>query len=130
MFIAVVLIVVAIFAPLIATHEPKKTNARDIFAAPSSEHYLGTDQIGRDVFSRIVFGTRISLYAGILSAFAGGTIGLLVGVASVHFGGKTDLIVQRIVDGLMAFPGIILAIAIMAALGASLNNVVIALSIL
>jgi peptide/nickel transport system permease protein len=90
---------------------------------------LGGDQLGRDVFSRLVYGARVSLYAGLLSAFIGASIGMVVGVASVHFAGKTDLIVQRIIDTMMAFPPLILAIAIMAALGASLNNVVIALSV-
>jgi peptide/nickel transport system permease protein len=127
--IAVILIVVAVFAPFIATHDPDETNAALVYAPPGSQLLLGGDQLGRDVFSRLVYGARVSLYAGLLSAFIGATIGMVVGVASVHFGGKTDLIVQRIIDTMMAFPPLILAIAIMAALGASLNNVVIALSI-
>ena len=81
------------------------------------------------MFSRLVYGARISLYVGILSSFIGCTIGMVIGVVSVHFGGITDLIVQRVMDAMIAFPTLILAIAIMAALGASLNNVVIALSI-
>ena len=126
--IAVILIVVAIFAPLIATDDPYKVN-RNIFAPPSSESWFGTDHLGRDVFSRIIYGTRISLYVGLVSAFVGCTIGLLVGIASVHFGGLTDLLVQRVVDAMMAFPLLILAIAIMSLLGASVENVIIALSI-
>jgi peptide/nickel transport system permease protein len=127
--IALILVVVAVFAPYIATHDPAEPNAALVFAPPGSQLLLGGDQLGRDVFSRLVYGARISLYAGLLSAFIGATIGMVVGVASVHFGGKTDLIVQRVIDTMMAFPPLILAIAIMAALGASLNNVVIALSI-
>jgi peptide/nickel transport system permease protein len=127
--IALILVVVAVFAPFIATHDPAETNGALVFAPPGSQLLLGGDQLGRDVFSRLVYGARISLYAGMLSAFIGATIGMVVGVASVHFGGKTDLIVQRLIDTMMAFPPLILAIAIMAALGASLNNVVIALSI-
>lgn len=127
--IALILIVVAVFAPFIATHDPAETNATLVYAPPGSQYLLGGDQLGRDVFSRLVYGARISLYAGLLSAFIGATVGMVVGIASVHFGGKTDLVVQRIIDTLMAFPPLILAIAIMAALGASLNNVVIALSI-
>src|SRR5262249_29133587 len=127
--IALILIVVAVFAPFIATHDPAETNAALVYAPPGSQLLLGGDQLGRDVFSRLVYGARVSLYAGLLSAFIGASIGMLVGVASVHFGGKTDLIVQRIIDTMMAFPPLILAIAIMAALGASLNNVVIALSV-
>ena len=127
--VAVLLIIVAIFAPLIATHDPNATASALVFAPPGSEYWLGGDQIGRDVFSRLVYGARISLYAGLLSAFIGASIGMMVGVTSVHFGGITDLVVQRIIDALMAFPPLILAISIMAALGASLDNVVIALSI-
>jgi peptide/nickel transport system permease protein len=127
--VALVLIVVALFAPFIATKDPAATNAALIYAPPGSGLWLGGDQVGRDVFSRLVYGARVSLYAGLLSAFIGATIGMVVGVTSAHFGGKTDLIIQRIVDAMMAFPALILAIAIMAALGASLNNVVIALSI-
>jgi peptide/nickel transport system permease protein len=127
--VALILIVVALFAPFIATKDPAETNAALVYAPPGSELLLGGDQVGRDVFSRLVYGARVSLYAGLLSAFIGATIGMVVGVTSVHFGGKTDLIIQRIVDTMMAFPALILAIAIMAALGASLNNVVIALSI-
>ena len=127
--IATILIIVAIFAPLIATHDPNETNAALVYAPPGSAYWLGGDQVGRDVFSRLVYSARISLYAGMLSAFIGATVGMMIGVTSVHFGGKTDLIIQRIIDAMMAFPPLILAISIMAALGASLNNVVIALSI-
>ena len=127
--VAIVLILVAIFAPYIATHDPFAPGLENQFGQPNREHLLGGDHLGRDLFSRLVYGARISLYAGILSAFIGCTVGMMVGVASVHFGGVTDLIIQRIIDTMMAFPTLILAIAIMAALGASLNNVVIALSI-
>src|SRR5215468_987709 len=111
--IALILIIVAVFAPFIATHDPAETNSAFVYAPPGSQLLLGGDQLGRDVFSRLI----------------GASIGMVLGVASVHFGGKTDLIIQRIVDTMMAFPPLILAIAIMEALGASLNNVVIALSI-
>jgi peptide/nickel transport system permease protein len=128
--VAAILIIVAIFAPLIATHDPYKTNYKYRFAEPgSSDRWLGADLLGRDQFSRLVYGARISLYVGILSAFLGCAIGMVIGVSSAYFGGATDLIVQRIIDGMMAFPALIMAIAIMAALGASINNVVIALTI-
>ena len=127
--VAVILIVVAIFANIIATHDPYRTTTEFIYATPGTAMLFGGDNLGRDVFSRIVFGARISLYVGIVSSLVGCTIGLLLGVASVHFGGRTDLIVQRFVDAMMTFPTLILAIAIMASLGASIHNVVIALSI-
>lgn len=127
--IAIVLILLAIFAPLIATHNPEETDYRQVLAAPSSEMLLGGDQIGRDIFSRLVYGTRISLLVGILSVFFGVSIGFAVGLISAYFGGKTDLVVQRIMDAVMSFPALILALAIMAVLGASVINVVIALSV-
>ena len=129
--VVTILLIIAIFAPLIATTGPYDTAAEHKFAAPLDPgRWLGGDQIGRDVYSRLVYGARISLYVGIVSSVIGCAIGLLIGVTSVHFGGKTDLIAQRFIDSMMAFPALILAIAIMAALGGSLNNVVLALTII
>ena len=127
--IAILLVFMAIFAPFIANHDPEKTNPKLRFSEPSSETYFGGDHLGRDVFSRIVYGARISLQVGILSSIIGCTIGMIVGVAGVHFGGYVDIAIQRLVDGMMAFPGLLLAIAIIAALGSSINNVIIAVSI-
>ena len=127
---AVVLIIVAIFAPQIANHDPLEVSTKNKFNPPNSETWFGGDHLGRDIFSRVVYGARISLYVGILSSLVGTSIGLLVGVASVYFGGWTDLLVQRVIDGMTAFPPLLLAIAIVAALGSSVNNVVIALTIL
>ena len=127
--VAFILIVVAIFSPIIATDDPYKTDYKSLFAPPSSEAWFGTDDVGRDVYSRVIYGSRISLYVGLVSAFIGCTIGLLVGISSVHFGGLTDLLIQRVVDAMMAFPLLILAIAIMSFLGASLENVILALSV-
>ncbi len=126
--IAILLILIAIFAPLISTHHPELTNYRTVLAEPSAEMILGGDQLGRDVFSRLVYGARISLIVGILSVVFGVSIGFALGLISAYFGGKTDLAIQRIMDAVMAFPALILALAIMAVLGASLINVVIALS--
>ena len=127
--VAILLVVTAVFAPAIANHDPYEPVVAHIYAAPLTENFFGADRLGRDVYSRLIYGARISLYVGILSSFIGCTIGMAVGVASVRFGGVTDLIVQRFIDAMIAFPTLILAIAIMAALGGSLNNVVIALSI-
>lgn len=128
--VAVLLIFVAIFSPLIQRHDPYDTDHTKLYASPSSEQWLGGDELGRDVFSRIIAGGRISLRVGLISAFVGSMIGLLVGVISAYFSGFTDLVIQRFIDGMIAFPYIVLAIAIVAALGTSLNNVIIALSIL
>ena len=128
--IVAVTILVAIFAPVIAPSDPYQVHPEEIFAPPSASALVGTDQVGRDVFSRLIFGARISLFVGILSVGIGATIGAVVGVISAYFGRATDLIVQRFLDALIAFPGIILALGIMAALGkASLLNVILALTI-
>ena len=129
-FVALLLIIIAILAPQIATQDHRTTNPDHIYAPPSSELWFGGDELGRDVFSRLVMGSRISLTVGLVSALIGCSIGMLVGVTSAYFGGITDLLVQRIIDGMIAFPALVLIIAIVAALGSSLNNVVIALSIL
>ena len=126
--LVIFLVLVAIFAPLIATDDPLETNSRHVFNPPNSETWLGGDQIGRDVFSRLVYGTRISLVVGLLSVCFGVTIGALIGIVSGYFGGIVDLVIQRIMDAMMSFPALILALAIMASLGASVTNVVIALS--
>ena len=128
--VAILLILVAIFAPLIATHDPRETNVGEFkFAGPGTELWLGGDQLGRDVFSRLVYGARISLLVGILSVVFGVTGGFIIGVVSGYFGGKTDLYVQRIMDAMIAFPALILALAIMAVLGPSIQNVIIALTV-
>ena len=126
--IAILLIVSALFAPLIATHDPTMTDYKSTLKGPSPEMFLGGDALGRDVFSRLVYGTRISLLVGILSVLFGITGGFIVGLISAYFGGKTDLLIQRFMDAIMAFPALILALAIMAVLGASISNVIIALS--
>ncbi len=127
--IAILLIIVAIFAPLIAPHNPRITNHEAVLAEPSSEMFLGGDQLGRDVFSRLVYGAQISLLVGIVSVLFGVTIGLAVGLVSGYFGGIVDLGAQRVMDAVMAFPALILALSIMAVMGASIINVIIALSV-
>ena len=126
--IMIILVVVAALAPVIATDDPRLTNASQRFSPPGGETWLGGDQIGRDVFSRLVYGTRISLVVGLLSVCFGVTIGAFIGIVSGYFGGITDLAIQRVMDAMMSFPALILALAIMAILGASVTNVVIALS--
>jgi ABC-type dipeptide/oligopeptide/nickel transport system permease subunit len=129
-FVAIALIIVAIFAPWIATHDPRETNVLEFkFAGPGLELWLGGDQLGRDVFSRLVYGARISLLVGILSVVFGVTGGFVLGIVSAYFGGKTDLYLQRIMDAMIAFPALILALAIMAVLGPSIRNVIIAMTV-
>ncbi len=128
--VAVILVVLAIFAPLIATSDPRETNVSHKFAGPGSlERLLGGDSLGRDVFSRLVYGSRVSILVGLLSVLLGTTVGFLIGIATAYFGGLVDLVVQRVVDAIQAFPFLLLALAIMAALGASTTNVIIALTI-
>ena len=127
--IIVLLVVAAIFAPQLAPADPHKVNSKDLYHAPGKEYLLGSDQIGRDVLSRLIYGARISMYVGLTSVFVGATLGTLVGIVTAYFGGVTDLLLQRILDAMMSIPAIILAMAIMAGLGISLTNVVIALTI-
>ena len=128
--VALLLIVVAIFSPFIKTHDEYKSDFQNVYAEPSKDMLFGGDHLGRDVFSRIVVGSRISLRVGLISAFVGSAIGLFIGVASAYFGGLTDLLVQRLIDAMISFPGLVLAIAIVASLGPSINNVTVALCIL
>jgi peptide/nickel transport system permease protein len=119
---------IAIFAPLLATHGPYEMVATNRLQAPSSEHIFGTDNFGRDLFARVVFGAQASMGVGAAVALITGVLGMIIGLYSAYFK-VLDTILMRICDGLMAFPSILLAIAIMAALGPRLENVIIALSI-
>ena len=125
--IVLALILVAIFAPTISPHDPEEPSAEDIYSKPGGRYILGGDNVGRDILSRLFYGARISIYVGVVSVGIGVSIGALLGIVSAYLGGRFDLVLQRFVDALIAFPGLILALAIMAALGASVNNVIIAL---
>lgn len=119
----------ALFAPAIATHDRFALNARARLQSPSSEHYFGTDELGRDIFSRVVYGSRISLTVGFIAVGIGTFGGALIGLVCAYFRGATDFWLQRLMDALFAFPTIILALSIVAVLGASTTNVVIAVGI-
>ena len=121
--------VTAIFAPQLAPYGPKDA-AFTQYTPPGPGHPMGTDQLGRDVLSRVVWGARLSLYIGLVSVVLGVTLGGLWGVVSAYFGGMTDTLSQRVVDSLMALPPIVLALSLMAAIGQSVNNVIVALTIL
>lgn len=118
----------ALLAPLLATHEPLKTNIRDRLAPPSAAHIMGTDQNGRDVYSRIVYGARVSIAVGLGVVALTTVIGTLIGLVS-GYARRLDGPIMRVMDGIMAFPGILLALAIIAALGNNPFNVVLALTV-
>jgi peptide/nickel transport system permease protein len=117
--LAVILLmaVCAIFAPWVAPYDPLTVDYGAMLAAPSGEHWLGTDSFGRDVLSRIIYGARTALAVGFLASFAGSTAGAVIGVVSAYFGGKIDLVIQRVMDVLLSFPIIVLAITVVAVLG-------------
>lgn len=119
----------AIFAPWLATHDPALIVLANRLQPPSPQHWLGTDDLGRDVFSRLVYGARVSLMVGIGVVAIRALIGVLVGLVSGYAGGTVDALLMRITDVFIAFPGILLALAIMAIWGTGLINVVIALSV-
>jgi peptide/nickel transport system permease protein len=117
------------FAPQIAPYDPYELNQSLQFRAPSLSHPFGTDEFGRDLFTRIIYGAKIALIIGFSASLLGATGGAIVGVVSAYMGGRTDLIIQRIVDIMLAFPLLILALAIVSVLGRSTTNLVIAIAI-
>jgi peptide/nickel transport system permease protein len=127
--IMLVIIVTAMFADLVATHDPLATNAAHTLARPSATYWLGTDNLGRDIYSRIVHGARVSLIVGLASTLLGSALGGVIGLLSGYAGGKTDLVTQRILDILQGLPLLVLALVLSAALGPSISNVVIAISV-
>jgi peptide/nickel transport system permease protein len=127
--ILLVIAVMAIFAPLIATHDIYAQDLATRLQPPSAAHFLGTDELGRDVFSRIVFGARITLYIAVLTALIVAPIGLLIGTTSGYLGGWVDIVLMRVVDIFLAFPSLVLALAFVAALGPGIQNAIIAISL-
>jgi ABC-type dipeptide/oligopeptide/nickel transport system permease subunit len=125
----IIIILIAIFAPYIATIDPLKTDYLNIKKPPSTEHWMGTDLLGRDVFSRVLYGLRISLLVAVTAVILGNGSGFLVGTISSYAGGKVDLTVMRLIEILMAFPALILALLLMAGLGQGLVTVIIAIAI-
>lgn len=123
------LVVVAIVAPWIAPFDPKAT-AFETHLPPGPQNPMGTDHLGRDVLSRVVHGARLSLYVGLASVLLAVSLGSAWGMATAYFGGTFDMVSQRLVDVMMGYPPIILALALMAALGPSINNVILALLLL
>ena len=127
--IVVIFMLAGIFANAIAPFDPEENDFASMMVAPGLPHILGTDQFGRDIFSRLVFGARTAMIVGFGAAVGGGIIGMVLGVTSAYFGGWFDLVLQRIFDILMAFPLIILALAVVSVFGTGVFNVVIAITI-
>jgi len=127
--IAATIIVMALAAPVLAPYEPLKSDFRAMSKPPNERHYFGTDQIGRDVLSRVIYGSRASLTVALCAVLFGTTLGALWGLASGYFGGRFDIFSQRIIEFLQSFPDLILAMAIAMALGAGFGTVVVAIAI-
>lgn len=127
--IVLAMLLMAVFAELLATHDPVRTDPSQTLRPPSSAHWLGTDYLGRDVYSRIVHGARISLAVGIASTLLGSVLGGVVGLLSGYVGGMTDLVTQRVMDIMQGLPLLVLALVMSAALGPSVTNVIVAISV-
>jgi peptide/nickel transport system permease protein len=128
LLVFILLIVSAVFAPVIATHDPIANKVVDQFQSPNSTYYFGTDNLGRDMFSRIIYGARTSLYVGIFTVTLGTSIGAVLGIVSAYYS-KFDMIIQRFVDAMLAIPNLLLALAIISVLGPSLTNTIIAIAL-
>jgi peptide/nickel transport system permease protein len=124
-----VLLFVWAFGPLIAPYDPKKVIVADSLLPPSFDHLLGTDDLGRDVFSRVLWGARISLSVGLISVSIGFLVGVSIGLLAGYLGGTFDLLAMRVIDALLAFPALVLAIAITASLGPQIQNAMIAIGV-
>jgi peptide/nickel transport system permease protein len=127
--IIILMMIVAALADVLAPFDPYQADYGLQFARPSLEHWFGTDEFGRDLMSRIIYGARIALFVGFTASFTGCTVGGLLGVFSAYWGGRIDLFLERVMDILLAFPQLILALAIASILGPAVQNVVIAISI-
>jgi ABC-type dipeptide/oligopeptide/nickel transport system permease subunit len=127
--LVLIFVVMAVFASWVAPYEPNKTNFLMLRKAPSAMHWLGTDEIGRDILSRLIHGGIASLYAGVVSVFIALFVGMPIGLVAGWFGGWLDAIISRATDALLAVPFLILAIALAAALGPSLTNAMIAIGL-
>lgn len=123
------MLLVALLAPLIAPYDPVRNAFERMHVPPSAAHWFGTDQFGRDVLSRLLYGARTALLVGLVASLLGASAGLMLGVASAYFGGRFDLLFQRLMDILMAFPLIIMALAIVSIFGTGTHNVIVAITV-
>ncbi|MEF3698759.1 ABC transporter permease [Desulfolutivibrio sp.] len=120
------MVFLALFAPLLAPYDPVRLSLPERLLAPGAAHFFGTDELGRDIFTRVLFGARISLSIGLLVISVAGGVGALIGATSGYFGGKIDSVVMRVMDVILSFPSLVLALALAAALGPSLVNAIFA----
>lgn len=127
--IILLMIIAALLANFLAPYDPLENDYGAMFQAPGARHWLGTDSFGRDVLSRILYGSRTALWVGFCSSVFGTTIGALIGASCAYFGGKIDLLMQRLMDILLSFPLIVLALVVVAVLGSGVWNVILAISI-
>ena len=127
--IVVVMIVLAVFADVLSPYDPEENAFEFMLTPPGYQFWMGTDQFGRDILTRLVYGARTALFVGFSCAFIGAFTGLVLGVASAYFGGRFDLIFQRVMDVFMAFPLIIMALAVVSIFGTGTQNVIIAITI-
>ncbi len=124
-----IFLIMAAFAPIIATHDYAIMDLYNVLALPSAEHIMGTDEMGRDIFSGVVYGARTSVLIGVSVLLFGGLAGTIIGILAGFFGGKIDMILMRIIDTLMAFPSILLALFMIAIVGSGLKGAIVAVSI-
>lgn len=117
LLIIIIMFVASVFAKQVAPYDPLMVNYEAMLAPPSWEHWLGTDAFGRDLLSRIIYGARTALVVGFMSSLIGSTLGAIIGVVSAYFGGRIDMVIQRVMDILLSFPIIVLALAVVAVLG-------------
>jgi len=130
LFLLLLILLLSIFAPLISPYEPTKINIPERFAQPSADHWFGTDEVGRDIFTRILYGARLSLGVGVAVVVGAGVIGTIIGAVSGYFGGRIDQLIMRLMDIILAFPALVLAMAIAATLGPNLQNAMLAIAII
>jgi peptide/nickel transport system permease protein len=127
--VIILMLLAAIFAGVIAPHDPKETSFLDQLKPPSAAYLLGTDAFGRDVLSRLIYGARTALLIGFASALVGSALGALLGTFGAYYGGRVDLLLERLMDVLISFPLLILAIAVVGALGNGTTNVIVAITV-
>lgn len=130
LFIIAVFILSAIFAPLLVPYSPYEQSLVEGLRPPSAEHPFGQDKLGRDILSRVIFGARVSIWIGLITVGISALVGVILGSLAGYLGGMVDEVLMRLIDILLAFPGILLAIALMGVLGPSLNNIILALCII